>query len=195
MRSCTCGTHRARSDDELALCEQERSVGAALDRRLAVAMRDQEHSRGAVSRVPRLVCPYTLAHKGVRRAKLVLYAADGLSNVEIAARLDSNPEVVGRWRSRFARERMDGLQDRARSGRPRRFPPPQEVARVKAIACELPREAGVPPSRFSRAEPHRLVIERGVTGASASTIARWLAGRDQAVAAPLVDLPARSALA
>src|SRR4051795_3252688 len=66
---------------------------------------------------------YTLPHKVVQRAKLVLYAADGLSNVEIAARLDSVPEVVGRWRSRFASERMDGLEDRARSGRPRRFSP------------------------------------------------------------------------
>jgi hypothetical protein len=46
---------------------------------------------------------------------------------------------------------------------------------VKAIACGLPREQGLPLSRFSRAELHRLVIERGVSGASASTIARWLA--------------------
>jgi hypothetical protein len=48
------------------------------------------------------------------------------------------------------------------------------VAQVKAIACELPREHGLPLSRFSRAELHRLVIERGFTDASASTIARWL---------------------
>ena len=53
--------------------------------------------------------------------------------------------------------------------------PPEEVAQVKAIACELPREHGLPLSRFSRAELHRLVIERGLTEASASTIARWLA--------------------
>jgi hypothetical protein len=46
---------------------------------------------------------------------------------------------------------------------------------VKAVACELPREQGLPLSRFSRAELHRLVIERGVSEASASTIARWLA--------------------
>jgi hypothetical protein len=49
------------------------------------------------------------------------------------------------------------------------------VAQVKAIACELPRDRGVALSRFSRAELHRLVIERAVCGASASTIARWLA--------------------
>jgi len=53
--------------------------------------------------------------------------------------------------------------------------PPEEVARVKATACELPRQHGLPLSRFSRAELHRLVIERGFTEASASTIARWLA--------------------
>ncbi len=53
--------------------------------------------------------------------------------------------------------------------------PPEEVTRVKAVACELPRTEGVPLSRFSRAELHRLVIERGITDASAPTIARWLA--------------------
>ena len=46
---------------------------------------------------------------------------------------------------------------------------------MKAIACALPREHDLPLSRFSRAELHRLVIERGVCEASASTIARWLA--------------------
>jgi hypothetical protein len=52
--------------------------------------------------------------------------------------------------------------------------PPQQVAQVKAIACELPRDQGVPLSRFSRAELHRLVTGRAVCEASASTIARWL---------------------
>ena len=53
--------------------------------------------------------------------------------------------------------------------------PPEEVAQVKAIACELPKEQGVPLSRFSRSELHSFVIERGVSEASASTIGRWLA--------------------
>ena len=52
--------------------------------------------------------------------------------------------------------------------------PPQQVAEVKAIACELPVTHGLPLSRFSRVELHRLVIERGVSDASASTIWRWL---------------------
>jgi hypothetical protein len=53
--------------------------------------------------------------------------------------------------------------------------PPEEVAEVKAIACELPKKQGVPLSRFSRSELHRFVIERGISEASASTIGRWLA--------------------
>ena len=53
--------------------------------------------------------------------------------------------------------------------------PPEQVAAVKAIACELPKKQGVPLSRFSRSELHRFVVERGVSEASASTIGRWLA--------------------
>jgi hypothetical protein len=48
------------------------------------------------------------------------------------------------------------------------------VTAVKAVACELPHTQGVTLSRFSRTELHRLVIERAVTCASASTIWRWL---------------------
>jgi len=53
--------------------------------------------------------------------------------------------------------------------------PPQEVAQVKAVACELPTTHGVPLSRFSRSELHRFVVEQAVSDASASTIGRWLA--------------------
>jgi transposase len=116
---------------------------------------------------------YTLPFRQLQRARLVLYAAEGQTNREIARPLDMNEEVVGRWRRRFQRERVEGLEDRARSGRPRRFPP-EEVTAVKAVACELPHTQGVPLSRFSRTELHRLVIEQGVTEASASTIWRWL---------------------
>lgn len=52
--------------------------------------------------------------------------------------------------------------------------PPEQVAEVTAIACELPATHGLPLSRFTRTELHRLVIERGVTDASATTIWRWL---------------------
>jgi hypothetical protein len=52
--------------------------------------------------------------------------------------------------------------------------PPEQIAEVKALACELPATQGLPLSRFSRTELHRLVLERGLTQASATTIWRWL---------------------
>src|SRR5260370_1365322 len=48
--------------------------------------------------------------------------------------------------------------------------PPEQIAEVKALACELPATHGLPLGRFSRTELHRLVVERGVSDASASTI-------------------------
>src|SRR5437764_5644708 len=66
---------------------------------------------------------YSRPHREVLRAKLVLYAAEGLSNVEIGKRLQMLPELVGRWRRRFYEERIEGLSDKKRAGRPRRFPP------------------------------------------------------------------------
>ena len=66
---------------------------------------------------------YTRPHREVLRAKLVLLAADGLSNAEIARRLGMSTKAVGRWRDRFHEQRVAGLEDQARSGRPRRFPP------------------------------------------------------------------------
>lgn len=51
--------------------------------------------------------------------------------------------------------------------------PPEQIAEVKAVACEPPaRDA--PLSRRSRADVHRLVIKRGISDASVSTIVRWL---------------------
>jgi hypothetical protein len=64
-----------------------------------------------------------LPWREVQRAKIVLYAAAGESDVGIAARLDTSSGIVGRWRRRFHSERLEGLKDRPRAGRPRRFLP------------------------------------------------------------------------
>ena len=65
-----------------------------------------------------------LAYRDVVRAKIVLLAAEGLENEEIGERLDlvARP-VVSKWRKRFFRERLDGLEDRSRRGRPPAFSP------------------------------------------------------------------------
>jgi hypothetical protein len=66
---------------------------------------------------------YTLPYYIVQRARMVLLAAQGLSNDEIGTRLDTRREVVCMWRKRFFEARLAGLEERPRSGRPRSFPP------------------------------------------------------------------------
>lgn len=66
---------------------------------------------------------YTLAYFQVQRARMILLAAQGLPNDEIAHRLDARREVVSFWRKRFFENRLAGLEERPRPGRPRAFPP------------------------------------------------------------------------
>jgi transposase len=53
------------------------------------------------------------------RARFVLACADGGPNIAVAARLGVSRKTVTRWRSRFLRERLDGLTDDLRPGVPR----------------------------------------------------------------------------
>ena len=66
---------------------------------------------------------YTLPYRDVVRAKIVLMAAEGLDNDEIAARLDTRREIVSKWRKRFFEHGLPGLDERPRGGRPPVFPP------------------------------------------------------------------------
>src|SRR5687767_8169668 len=55
------------------------------------------------------------------RARIVLLAADGLTNTAIAAQLGVAKHTAGSWRECFARDRLDGLRDEPRPGTPRRI--------------------------------------------------------------------------
>lgn len=71
----------------------------------------------------RIANQYTLPYYIVVRAKVALMAAQGLDNKTIGEKLSTPREVVCKWRKRFYEERLDGLQDKPRPGRPRVFPP------------------------------------------------------------------------
>ena len=116
----------------------------------------------------------SVSHAAVVRARIVLLAADGLQNIEIADRVGVCVDVASRWRKRFCEEGVAGLADRARSGRPRRFGS-GVVAGIKALACEPPEQRHVPLSRWSSAELAGQAVREGLVAAiSSSTIRRWL---------------------
>jgi transposase len=62
---------------------------------------------------------HTSAQALAQRSRIVLAAASGLKNTEIAARLGVNRGSVAKWRSRFSEHRLDGLLDEPRPGKPR----------------------------------------------------------------------------
>lgn len=68
------------------------------------------------SRVRRSTSPY----RDVIRAKIVLLAAQGLRNDELAARLDTRRELVSKWRKRFFEQGLGGLADPPTSSPSRR---------------------------------------------------------------------------
>jgi transposase len=61
----------------------------------------------------------TSAQSLAQRARIVLAAAEGLKNTEIAERLGISRNMAMTWRARFAEHRLDGLLDEPRPGRPR----------------------------------------------------------------------------
>ena len=68
-----------------------------MSRRSPYAIELSEEERRALQRI---AARYSSPYREVMRAKIVLYAAQGLSNEEIASRLDPR-QVVSKWRKRF----------------------------------------------------------------------------------------------
>jgi putative transposase len=76
-----------------------------------------------------------------KRSRIVLLAADGLTNQMIAAELGTSRTTVKTWRNRFAKQRLEGLHDEPRPGAPRTISD-DDVERVIAMTLETtPREA------------------------------------------------------
>src|SRR4051812_29574093 len=75
------------------------------------------------------------------RSRIVLLAADGLMNTEIAAELGIDRNTAAKWRSRFVQQRLDGLVDEPRPGRPRTISD-EQVERVIVTTLEsTPKDA------------------------------------------------------
>jgi len=117
-----------------------------------------------------LVRRHTAPQQLVMRARIVLAAAAGLNNCEIARRLDVDGETVRLWRARwlgFAGVALadlgvaERLADAPRAGRPARIGA-EQFCRVVALACEAPGTSGRPISQWSGREIADEVVRRGI---------------------------------
>jgi len=113
------------------------------------------------------------AHRDRQRAQIVLAVADGASNADAARRVGVCVDTVRKWRTRFCADRLGGLRDAARTGRPTRLPAGHRVE-VTALACSLPASSGVPLARWSVPDIARQVSEQTRVSVSVSTVGRWL---------------------
>ncbi len=66
---------------------------------------------------------YTSPYYSVIRANAILMASQDMENDAIGQRLGLRRQIVSKWRKRFHDERLGGLEDRSRPGRPSGFPP------------------------------------------------------------------------
>jgi len=108
------------------------------------------------------------------RARIIRGAGAGLANAVIADSLGVHVDTVRKWRDRFAVDGLAGLADLPRSGRRKVFTDLQ-AAEVKAMACELPAESGLPLSRWSSTDLATEAVARGIVETiSAATVRRWL---------------------
>jgi transposase len=112
-------------------------------------------------------------HRDRQRAQIVLAVTEGVSNAGTARQVGVCVDTVRKWRTRFAADRLGGLRDAARTGRPTHLPAGHR-AEATALACALPARSGVPLARWSVPDIARQVSEQTQVSVSASTVSRWL---------------------
>jgi transposase len=131
--------------------------------------------RGDRRRLEQLVSKRTTAQRVVERAKIVLSSAEGVSGSQICTRVGVSRPTVTLWLDRYEADGVEALlQDRPRSGRPRRITVADEAEIIRKTLHETPenathwscrlmaKEVGVDPSTISRIwrghgiQPHRI---------------------------------------
>lgn len=75
------------------------------------------------------------------RCRMILRCADGLSSKDVGAELGVHEHTVGKWRRRFLKERIDGLYDEPRPGRPRTIEDDQVAAVIERTLATTPKDA------------------------------------------------------
>jgi putative transposase len=129
-----------------------------------------------------LVRTHSTPQQMALRARLILYAADGVGVRESARELDVWPKTVRYWRKRWHRATggqsvPDRLADAPRSGAPARYTP-EQICAVVAMTCEKPSASERPISHWSQREIADEAMRRGlVPSISQRSVGRFLKKR------------------
>jgi transposase len=132
---------------------------------LAIALTEAERAA-----LDQLIRRHTTPQQLALRARIVLAAAAGVNNCQIARQLDASLDMVRRWRARWLVLQPatlddlpvdDRLTDLPRPGAPRRITAEQECQTI-ALACEAPERSGRPISQWSGREIAEELQQRGI---------------------------------
>jgi transposase len=107
----------------------------------------------------RRVRAHTTPQRAAKRARIVLLAADGLPNRQIAPIVGMNEHTVAQWRRRFETERLAGLTDRKRPGRPLVYDHDQRL-RIVATVTQQPPD---PASHWSHSQLAKELADMGIS--------------------------------
>jgi putative transposase len=104
------------------------------------------------------------------RARIVLGAAEGLNNTQLARRLEIMAKTARHWRAQWRHWRAvpleevsvaERLVDAPRTGAPARITP-EQICQIIALACEVPTDADRPISQWSQRELADEIMTRGL---------------------------------
>jgi transposase len=140
----------------------------------------------------RLVGAHKTPQALVRRARVVLLAAMGYSNVEIARLVPMDEEAVGLWRRRWVAACKTPLAELSVAGRLAEAPrpgavprlTPEQVCQIIALACEHPSGSDRPISEWSHRELADEIVRRGITDRISPRHASRLLKSSRPAAAP-----------
>ena len=120
-------------------------------------------SEGEHEQLSAIVSSRSLPHGLVRRARIVLMAADGISNNTIAERVGLSHQTVCQWRQRYLQQGLVGLHDELRPGRPRSISDEEVAELVRKTIQTKPQDgthwtirAVAKDTELSRATVHRI---------------------------------------
>ena len=118
----------------------------------------------------KLVKAHSTPQHSALRARIILFAAQGMNNAEIARQLAVSLDAVRLWRQRWLDLQPVSLNDLSIAERLEDLPRPGTPARITAdqlcqiekLACEKPEQSGRPISQWTGREVADEIVKRGI---------------------------------